>query len=553
MEQRERILLIVLAGMVLAAGFYYGGTIGSYLPSFTGGSDDGGETRTDVQPGELVSKSVERYRNALRRSLGLDSLDFERIDASGGLSGTVRIELSLETDTPLPKNSLRGRFEGRLLTDGLPRGTARVTEPARHPLGDWTFRVRDRSLFVAVPDAFRMRFDDVALASGAPFSPGLSGITERSVLDRTERQWRDRPVHAIELEADTGSKFLYVSREEPHRLLGVTAGYDPGWTRRVEYDSDVIASLETYRDDTLVRDFERTGDRRSRLTLHAVDPEGSNAVRLTLTPSGNALDADLEVRRTQDGSYSEVAEASVSFENGRPSALEGEFRRESSGALPGLRLRLNSEGLELAGQGTSSPVDDPSSYESGTLPELLERVFSGADTATGESTAADDAEAPDSSDGTTDPEEVRAEPSDTTDDTRTKDRTTESRDRPTEVTYPENSGETVVRWTRDNFSRSEPPPQFHRAQELYRAGRIDRARKRLENLADTYPRSINVHFTLAMIHLDLDRAVRAREYFRTVVSLGHDSQLVGWSRAYLRQLDLPESPSNNLSRNRAEG
>lgn len=553
MEQRERILLIVLAGLVLAAGFYYGGTIGSYLPTFTGGSDGGGETRTDVQPEELVSKSVERYRSALRRSLGLDSLDFERIDPSGGLSGTVRVELSLETDTPLPRNSLRGQFEGRLLSDGLPRGTARVTEPAGHPLGDWTFRARDRSLFVSIQDAFRMRFDDVALASGAPFSPGLSGITERSVLDRTEREWQDQPVHAIELEADTGSKFLYVSREEPHRLLGVAAGYDPGWTRRVEYDSDVITSLETYRDDTLVRDFERTGDRGSRLTLHADGPEGSNAVRLTLAPSGNTLDVDLGVRTTQDGSYSDVGEASVSFANGRPSALEGEFRRESSGALPGFRLRLNSEGLELAGQGTSSPVDDPSNYESGTMTELLGRVFSRPDTVAEEPTAGDDAEAPDSSDGTTDPVEVREEPSDTTDDTRAKDRSSDSRERPTEVTYPEDSGETVVRWTRNNFSQSQPPPQFHRAQELYRAGRIDRARKRLENLADTYPRSINVHFTLGMIHFDLDRADRAREYFRTVVSLGHDSQLVEWSRAYLGQLDPPESPSNNLSRDRAEG
>jgi TolA-binding protein len=558
LDRRERVLLLLLVALLLFVGVYYSS------PLLSGGQAvlRSVGLLSDRSPSQQASESLENpdsvrdsvldhYRRTLPDFIG--GVDLVSAVDRAGWAGTF--EVALETGG----DSWIGTFQGKVFTDGMVQGTLSSESSGSDT---WVFQSREGSLYLHNRDSKKYRLGNVRFREPPPFQLDLDDRGAVSLEEARSTQWRGHDVYELTLQSERGEGRLFVTRREPRRLLEFDWTSDSDWSRQFDYSDDNpnrLLAIRTYRDQNLVSSFRRTANDTRILEFRSRRERTSvELVRLRYAPTGEDLDLRMDVHRRMGEDPILEASGTLRTAKDRVESLTLEGKGTGwSGLESSLRLDVRAEKLTMADPRTESTVNRPQSYEGTDAGTVVRGLLSGSAEIQGTETSGNEGIRTAATDT---PVRMRGEspvsPGDVqptgrpdtavtdTDGSRSKDTTdrkTRSRDKDSRA--PEDSGETVVRSLQDGYPSATPPTGFTKAQRFYENGKLDQAARTLNNLADTFPESVNVQYLFGVVQLERGRREASKNHFRKVISLRHDPQLRAWSRVYLRILSDREPQS----------
>ncbi len=364
----------------------------------------------------------------------------------------------------------------------------------------------------------------------------------------------------LSVDVDRGSGRLFVTREEPHRILEFILESDSTWTRQFDYadrKSDRLMAIRTYRNQNFISSYYQS-DGETRTLEYRSRRSGSpgEVIRLNYKPAGDTLNIHLEYNRSlgEEPFLSGSGSLETSSDQLTSLAIESTLI-PSSGSTTPIRLNVHADELAQEGNQEQQNVQNPRSFENISPRKFIEILLS--DSAVKPPSDVPESTVVQTTDADTNSGEIMSENrlspdtqsdpiphSDTSlgkDGSRGPKETTNRTDDWPEA--PKRSGETIVRSSADGYPRSVPPTGFARARRHYESGELNRAAAVLEDLAETYPKSVNVPFLLGVIEYERDQPGKAAQYFRAVIQMEHDPQLRDWSRIYLRLLGSQDEGS----------
>lgn len=549
LDRRERVLLLLLVGLLLFVGVYYSSTLlsgGQAALRTVGLLGDRSSPQQAPEslgnPDSVRDSVLDRYRRTLPDFFGGAKL-VSAVDRNGW---TGTFEIALETDG----QSWNGTFQGEVFSDGLVQGTLSSETSGSD---SWVFQSREGSLYLHNRNSKKYRLGTVRFREPSPFQLDLDDLEEASLENARSTQWRGHDVYELNLQSERGAGRLFITRKEPRRLLEFDWTSDSDWSRQFDYsddDPERLLAIRTYRDQNLVSSFRRTSsdtrilEYRSRRERTPVE-----LVRLRYTPTGEDLTLRMDVYRRMG--EDPILEASGTLRTANDRLDEMNVEADGTGwPDSGSSFRLNVQGSNLTSADTIAgrTLTAPQTYdeiEAGTFVRNLLSGRSGkkqVDTTTSAPSQTDTKSFSTENDtelARTPPRsrtEVRSETGAILSDEPEREDTAGQQQTPT-VNLPEapdRSGETVVRSSEDGYPSATPPAGFKEAQRFYENGKLDQAARTLDALADTFPESINVQFLLGVVEYERGRWKESEEHFRKVLALRHDPQLREWSRAYLR-------------------
>ncbi len=165
-DRRERILLLVLVGLVLVGGIYYSGSLLSswqYVYELASESETSSVKRDDKileNPASVRDSVLRRYQNNLADFAGIPLA--EVLWGAQGWSGSLDVALRNGSGTD-PQGSFEGVFQGTVFFGGLVEGTLRSKSDS------WTIRARENSLYVVGDSNQKFQLADVHFRDPAPF------------------------------------------------------------------------------------------------------------------------------------------------------------------------------------------------------------------------------------------------------------------------------------------------------------------------------------------------------------------------------------------------
>lgn len=558
LDRRERLLLLVLVGLLLIGGVYYSGTLVSGAQSvleLTGWSEGTAPAKQDRQtledPASFQESVLRRYRKHLMEFVGVESP--EVFWGANGWSGSFDVAMEMGSDTE-PRTTVQSGFRGTVFADGLLEGKLQSESDTWRV---WSYKGDLHFDRDSVP---KFRLGDVQFRDPPPFSMDLDGLGETDITDVSSEVWLGQSVYVLHVDVSSGSGRLYVTRDEPHRLLELILESDSTWSRQFDYrkgNSDQLAAMRTYRNQNLVDSFHRSdGETRTLVYRSRGSSSPAEVIKLSYTPDDRTSDVHFEASSSlgEDPFLSGSGRLTTSSDRLHNLEFKSEWTVTSGSTVP-IRLSFRADELTMEEDPKRRAVNDSQSYEDVSARELIQKITSDSPVnqepnssgTVSEQSPPEDTKPADARSGsepspTPSPE---PDPSDTvsmekkTADLSTSDQTqTEDWPEP-----PEGSGETVVKNPGDGYPRTIPPSGFQRARRYYESGDLDRANDDLDDLAETYPKSANVQFLLGVIEYERGQRKRAERHFRAVTQLPHDPQLRAWSRTYLRLLGLGDGGS----------
>jgi hypothetical protein len=548
MESRERNLLLVFVAVLMVGGYFYSGMIISSVKGLLGLSSPGTPAQQTKQPqeqtksepeidnSELLSSALEFYRQRLNRGLGDVALNWEAISQSKGLQGAFdfRLEPSPERDL---ETLLQGQFNGSLTDSGMVHGSVRLDTPSSLQGEEWTVATSDGFFLSGLPEGnvqlplpFRGESSSVGLF--------LYDWSSASVSSRKSIRWNNREVYSLTLDGDQ-KRTLYVTRNTPHRLVGISWSDGSKWTREIQYQAgndSALASIRRLQSGDSLRevDFESAGN----FTLRKWSSQGGlSAVQFIVSANEDEWDVAIEAKYTSQGDYRGIGQSTLIFRDGLPDQLSLELSLVNDESTDLAQVSLESTEVKLLEEVVSETVDNQESYTAISLADFMGRIkeFGPSGTTNRSGTPPSGSVRTDgemSADDSMRP--VPAKPESPTAD-KPKDRKSGNYTGPI-PDAPEGSGETVV-ISASGYPSAVPPEGFKQAQKALNNGRLMQALSLLKSLEDTYPKSINVTYTLGLVNYKLGEYAAAYRAFKKTITLGHDPQLSGWSHQYLRMLE----------------